>query len=88
MKIKTKLQSGNFFHCHKIRNTLRFGSKLFPSSDETTNPKIQLTKNTRTHANTIHTRGTKKKKTNTSKDINPKYHLKIVNICPAYVLFM
>ena len=51
MKIKTNLQSGDFFQCHKILNTLRFGSKLFPSSGETTNPKIQLTKkyNSRQH---------------------------------------
>jgi hypothetical protein len=36
----------NFFHCHKNTrdDTLRFGSRLLPSSDETTNPKTHFTK--------------------------------------------
>lgn len=59
MKIKNNLQSGDFFLCHKILNTLLFGSKLFPSSGEITKPKIQLTKNI-SHANIMHTRVTKK----------------------------
>jgi hypothetical protein len=37
----------NFFHCDKNtqNNTLPFGGKLLPSSDETTNPETNLTKN-------------------------------------------